>query len=62
MPLRVFNVVIVLGGSAAQEDYEDAELGGFDEESGLANQHSDERTEILLAATFLLIVILSFIA
>ena len=52
----------MLGGSAAQEDYEDAELGGFDDESSLASQHGDERTEIILAATFLLIVILSFIA
>ena len=50
------------GGSQPQEDYEEAELGPFDEESSLAGQHGDERTEIILAATFLLIVILSFIA
>ena len=60
--LRLTIIVIVLGGSANQEDYEEAELGPFDEESSLASQHGDERTEIILAATFLLIVILSFIA
>ena len=46
---------------AAQEDYEEAELGPLDGEESLA-KHSDERTEIILAATFLLIVVLSFIA
>ena len=55
-------IVIMSGGGATQEDYEEAELGAFDEESSLAGQHGDERTEIILAATFLLIVILSFIA
>ena len=51
--------VSVIG--AAQEDYEEAELGPLDGEESLA-KHSDERTEIILAATFLLIVVLSFIA
>ena len=60
--LRLCIIVIMLGGSVNQEDYEDTELGAFDEESSLAGQHGDERTEIILAATFLLIVILSFIA
>ena len=53
---------MMIGGSAVQEDYENSELGGFDEESSLTSQHGDERTEIILAATFLLIVVLSFIA
>ena len=39
------------GGSQPQEDYEEAELGPFDEESSLAGQHGDERTEIILAAS-----------
>ena len=62
LSLSVSNIVIMSGGSAVQEDYENSELGGFDEESSLTSQHGDERTEIILAATFLLIVILSFIA
>ena len=49
------------GGSQPQEDYEEAELGALDGEESLA-KHGDERTEIILAATFLLIVVLSFIA
>ena len=40
---------------------EEADLGAYEAEDGLA-KHGDERTEIILAATFLLIVVLSFIA
>ena len=52
-------IVFLIG--ATQEDYEEADLGAYEAEDGLA-KHGDERTEIILAATFLLIVVLSFIA
>ena len=42
--------------------YEDIEADTLEDELGHGSKTGDERTEIILAATFLLIVILSFIA
>ena len=54
---------MILVGVGALEDslYEDIDPGTIEEDLSHVKV-SDERTEIILAATFLLIVILSFIA
>ena len=50
-------------GGAGLEDslYDDLEAASLEEDLG-TSKAGDERTEIILAATFLLIVILSFVA
>ena len=51
-------------GTGGMDDglYDDLEADSLEDELGQGAKVGDERTEIILAATFLLIVILSFIA
>ena len=51
-------------GTGGMDDglYDDLEADSLEDELGHGAKVGDERTEIILAATFLLIVILSFIA
>lgn len=61
--LKKNNIYFSFPGPGVLDDglYDDAEPSTLEEELG-NGKGGDERTEIILAATFLLIVILSFIA
>ena len=63
MWLKKSNIYFSFPGPGVLDDglYDDAEPSTLEEELG-NGKGGDERTEIILAATFLLIVILSFIA